>query len=42
MRDDNYPLASNPDEIGRLRVQAETLAGEAAIMLDRIGIEAGA
>lgn len=41
MRDDNYPLASNPEEIARLRVQAESLAGEAAIMLDRIGIEAG-
>ena len=41
MRDDNYPLASSPDEIDRLRIQAESLAGEAAIMLDRIGIEAG-
>ena len=41
MRDDNYPLASNPEEIARLRIQAESLADEAAIMLDRIGIEAG-
>ncbi len=41
MRDDKYPLASSPDEIDRLRVQAESLAGEAAIMLDRIGIAAG-
>ena len=41
MRDDNYPLASSPDEIDRLRIQAESLAGEAAIMLDRIGVEAG-
>ena len=41
MREDNYPLASSPEEINRLRIQAESLAGEAAIMLDRIGIEAG-
>ncbi len=41
MRDDNYPLASNPEEINRLRIQTESLADEAAIMLDRIGIEAG-
>ncbi len=41
MRDDNYPLASNPDEINRLRIQAESLADEAAVMLDRIGLEAG-
>ena len=41
MRKDNYPLASNPDEITRLRIQAESLAGEAAIMFDRIGLRAG-
>lgn len=41
MRDDKYPLASSPDEIKRLRIQAESLADEAAIMLDRIGIEPG-
>ncbi len=41
MRDDNYPFDSGPDEIKRLRIQAESLADEAAIMLDRIGIEPG-
>jgi ubiquinone/menaquinone biosynthesis C-methylase UbiE len=41
MRDDNYPLAASPAEIKRLRVQAESLAGEAAIMLDRIGVTQG-
>jgi len=37
----SYPLASNPDEIRRLRTQAESLAGEAEILLDRIGVAPG-
>ncbi len=41
MRDDDYPLASNEDEIRRLRIQAESLTDEAAILLDRIGIGVG-
>lgn len=41
MRDDNYPLAANAEEIKRLRIQAESLAGEAAVLLQRIGVEAG-
>ena len=41
MREDNYPLAASPEEIRRLRVQAESLADEAAILLDRIGLSAG-
>jgi len=41
MRDDDYPLASNLDEIRRLRVQAESLSDEAAILLDRIGVKTG-
>jgi len=41
MRDDDYPLASSPDEIKRLRVQAESLSDEAAILLDRMGVEPG-
>jgi ubiquinone/menaquinone biosynthesis C-methylase UbiE len=41
MRTDNYPLASNPAEIKRLRIQAESLAEETAIMLGHIGVKAG-
>ena len=41
MREDNYPLAASPEEIRRLRVQAESLTGEAAILLDRIGVAEG-
>jgi ubiquinone/menaquinone biosynthesis C-methylase UbiE len=41
MRDDNYPLAASPAEIKRLRVQADSLANEASIMLDRIGVTPG-
>lgn len=41
MSDGTYPLVSGPDEIRRLRIQAESLAGEAAVMLDRIGVAPG-
>jgi 2-polyprenyl-3-methyl-5-hydroxy-6-metoxy-1,4-benzoquinol methylase len=41
LRDDHYPLESGQDEIARLRVQAESLAGETAVMLDRIGLDKG-
>jgi len=41
MNHGNYPLASSPDEIKRLRIQAESLADEAAFMLDRIGVAPG-
>ncbi len=41
MREANYPLASNLEEIKRLRIQAESLADEAAVMLDKIGVDAG-
>jgi SAM-dependent methyltransferase len=39
LRDHHYPLESGQDEIARLRVQAESLAGETAVMLDRIGLD---
>lgn len=42
MREDQYPLAASPEEIKRLRVQAESLADEADVMLDRIGVAPGA
>ena len=41
MRDDKYPLVAGPAEIERLRIQAESLSDEAAIMLDSIGIQPG-
>ena len=41
MREDNYPLAASPEEIKRLRVQADSLTGEAAVLLDRIGVAPG-
>ncbi len=41
LRDDHYPLDSGRDEIVRLRVQAESLAAETAVMLDRIGLSEG-
>jgi 2-polyprenyl-3-methyl-5-hydroxy-6-metoxy-1,4-benzoquinol methylase len=41
MRDDKYPLVASPAEIERLRIQAESLSDEAAIMLNRIGIQPG-
>ena len=40
-RDGHYPLDSGAEEIARLRVQAESLAGETAVMLDRIGLAEG-
>lgn len=42
MRDRNYPLESSPDEVKRLRIQAESLAAETEILLDRIGVAGGA
>ncbi|MDP6341893.1 MAG: methyltransferase domain-containing protein [Alphaproteobacteria bacterium] len=36
-----YILKSNREEVRRLRAQAEALAAEAAVMLERIGIGAG-
>ena len=42
MGDVDYPLASNPEEIARLRVQAESLAGETQFLLDQIALPRGA
>lgn len=39
--DDRYPLQRTPLELQRLRVQAESLAGEAAVLLDRIAVQPG-
>lgn len=36
-----YPLERTPEEFRRLRIQAESLAPESAILLDRIGVGAG-
>ncbi len=36
-----YPIERRAGEIGRLRMQAEAMAFDAGIMLDRIGVEAG-
>ena len=38
---DAYPLERTPEEFRRLRIQAEALTPEAAILLDRIGLAAG-
>lgn len=36
-----YPLAPGPEEVRRLRIQAEALAFEAGVLLDRIGVGPG-